>query len=328
MNGPAFRSPHKIIEDIRKLNKQGIRYIGLYQDPRMGGEKYWKELMAALRQEKFDIERLSIDIFFPVDEEFVREVATLGFMVVLYICPDTGTDCVRDVQGRHYSTEDLLKSVKLCHNYHIPVQFFFSVGLAGETRDTIKETWNLWDKVSSMDRMAITSGSFGKGIEHRIPIGGPIIGPIILEPGALAYDFPERYGYKLLYSNLEEYVKALSMPSWHYWLNHETKQLDKNSLIELIVESVEYSINQREKYGVYDLSQADLLHFQLRMDMMAIGEVNRIMSMPDANERESRLKCLRNAIDSGLNFSPDTEDPYNYRKMIREILFYLEKTRP
>jgi B12-binding domain/radical SAM domain protein len=323
MNCPAFRSPDKIIEDIRKLSKQGIRFIGLYQDPRMGGEKYWKELMAALRSEKFDIERLSIDIFFPVDEEFAKEISTIGITVVLYICPDTGDDCVRNVQGRQYSTEDLLNSVKICHKYHIPIQFFFSVGLAGETKETILETWKLWDKVSSMDMRAITSGGFGRGIEHRIPLGGPIVGPIILEPGALAYDFPEKYGYKLLYKNLEEYIEALSMPSWHQWLNHETKNLNKESLIEIIMENVEYSIDEREKYGIYDQSQSDLLRFRLHMDIMAVREVNQIMTIADENERELRLNSLRDAIDSGLDFSKDADDPYNYRKMIKEILFNL-----
>jgi radical SAM superfamily enzyme YgiQ (UPF0313 family) len=50
MENPAFRSPNKIVEDIRKLNNQGINVIGLYQDPRMGGEKYWKKLSSALRK--------------------------------------------------------------------------------------------------------------------------------------------------------------------------------------------------------------------------------------------------------------------------------------
>jgi len=319
MERPAFRSPKKIIEDIRKLNEQGIRFIGLYQDPRMGGERYWKELMAEIRRGKVDIERLTIDIFAPADEEFVREVATIGSRVVLYFCPDTGDDGVRRAQGRCYSTEDILKTVKLCNRYHIPVQVFFSVGLVGETSETIKETWELWDKLCSLDKAALTSGSFGKGVEHRIPIGGPIVGPIILEPGSLAYDFPKRHGYKLLFNNLEEYIKGLSAPSWHQWLNHETKQLDKDALIELILESVEYSINQRKKYEVYDKYQATVNQFRAIADMVAVGAVNRIMSLSDITERESRLKSLRDALDSALSPSSDKHDPYGYQEMIKKI---------
>jgi radical SAM superfamily enzyme YgiQ (UPF0313 family) len=35
---PAFRSPEKIAEDIRKLSEQGVQLVFLAQDPRMGGK--------------------------------------------------------------------------------------------------------------------------------------------------------------------------------------------------------------------------------------------------------------------------------------------------
>jgi B12-binding domain/radical SAM domain protein len=323
MERPSFRSPGKIVEDIKRLNDQGIHRIGLYQDPRMGGEKYWKELMATLRREKLEIEMFSMDLLTTADEEFIREVATIGKPVMLYICPDSGACDVRRAQGRCYSNEDLLNTVELCYRYHIPVTVFFSVGLAGETHETIKETWELWDKLCSLDQMALIKGSFGK-IERGAPMGGPIIGPIILEPGALAFDFPERYGYKLIFSNLEKYIKGLSQPSWHQWLNHETNLLDKNAFIELIFESIDYSINQREKYGVYNKSQATVERFRAKVARIAVDEVNRIMNLPDRTESESRLRSLRDALDSFLNSSPFTGDIYGYREMMwkNTVLMY------
>jgi len=303
MKRPAFRSPGKIVEDIKQLGEQGIRVIGLYQDPRMGGEKYWKELMAALRREKPDIDRLSMDIFTPADEEFVREVATTGEQVELYICAESGAYDVRRAQGRCYSNEELLRTVKLCHSYHIPVTVFFSVGLAGETHETIGETWELWDKLSQLDQAALIKGSFG-GIECRVPIGGPVIGPIILDPGSLAFDFPERYGYKVTFWNLEEYIEALSEPSWHQWINYETNLLNEDALIELIFESIWYSIHQREKYGVYDTSRADFERLKAKVDGVAVDEVNRIMNLQDREEMELSLKSLRDALDSILYSFP------------------------
>ncbi len=299
MKRPAFRSPGKIVEDIKRLNRQGIRFINLFQDPRMGGEKYWKELMATLRREDVDIDGLSIDLFTPADEEFVREVATIGAQVVLYICADSGAHAVRRAQGRCYSNEDLLKTVKLCHRYHIPVTVFLSVGLAGETRETIRQTWELCDTLFSLDHAALIKGSFGS-IERSIPVGGPIIGPIILEPGSLAVDFPERHGYKLSFGNLEEYIEALSAPSWHQWRNYETNLLNKDALVELIFESIEYSIQEKEKYELYDKFQATAERFQAKADKMAVDEVDRIMTLQDRAERESRLQSLRGELDSFL----------------------------
>jgi B12-binding domain/radical SAM domain protein len=319
MERPSFRSPRKIVEDIQRLNDQGIRFISLYQDPRMGGEKYWKELMAALRRGKLDIELLSMDLLTTVDDEFVREVATIGKPVILHICPDSGAYDVRRSQGRCYSNEDLLRTIKLCHRYHILVVVFFSVGLAGETHETIRETWNLGEKLHLLDQAALIKGSF-RGIERRVSIVGPIIGPILLDPGSLAFDFPEKYGYKLFFRNLEEYIKGLSAPSWHQWINYETNLLNKDELIELISESIEYSIHQREKYGVYDRFQATVELFQAKANRIAVDEVNRIMNLEDRAERESRLKSLRGALDSIFYFTPCSDDTYGYRKMMEKIL--------
>jgi B12-binding domain/radical SAM domain protein len=319
MERPSFRSPGKIVGDIQRFNEQGIKLVNLFQDPRMGGEKYWKELMATLRREKLGIDILTMDIFTPVDEEFVREVATIGKPVIFYICPDTGAYDVRRAQGRLYSNEDLLNTAKLCHRYHIPVQVFFSVGLAGETHETIKETWELWDKLCLLDQAALLKGSF-RNIERYVPMGGPLIGPIMLDPGSLAFDFPERYGYKLTFRNLEEYIQGLSQPSWHQWLNHETSLLNKDTYIELIFESIEYDIHQKEKYGFYDKSQTTFERFLVRANMIAVDEVSRIMNLLDRAERESRLKSLRGALDSFLSASPSVSDPYGYREMIGKIL--------
>jgi len=154
-----------------------------------------------------------------------------------------------------------------------------------------------------LDQAALIKGSFG-GIECRVPIGGPVIGPIILDPGSLAFDFPERYGYKVTFGNLEEYIEALSEPSWHQWINYETNLLNEDALIELIFESIWYSIHQREKYGVYDTSRADFERLKAKVDGVAVNEVNRIMNLQDREEMELSLKSLRDALDSILYSSP------------------------
>jgi len=129
-------------------------------------------------------------------------------------------------------------------------------------------------------------------------MGGPIIGPIILEPGSAAFDDPGKYGYKLFFDNLEEYIDALSKPSWHQWLNHETEALSRNELIELILESVVYSISEREKYGAYDRRQAYEKQREVNTDRIAVGEVDKIMNIADKAERRAKLKMLREALDS------------------------------
>ena len=311
---PAFRSPKRIVDDIIRLGEQGIRYAGIYQDPRMGGEQYWKELMETIRDKRPAVEKITFDIFSPVDEEFVREVATLGKQVILYICPDSGSSCIRESLGRFYTNDELLSSIQLCHRYHIPVVTFFSVGLAGETHNEIVETYDLWDKLRMLDQKAITKGGFGR--RDKTPVGGPIIGPIFVDPGSPAYDSPEKYGYNLLFNNLEEYIEGLSKPAWHQWLNYETKLLDKSKLIDYIYESIDYSIEQGEKLGLWDDIVKNRKLILNKIDKIVTDEIDNIYSLDNPAEIESRLTSIKESVNNLVSLKSNNNDKYSYQDII------------
>lgn len=292
---PAFRSPARIIEDIRRLNDQGIRITGLYQDPRMGGESYWRDLLNRLRTEDLEIDRLSIDLLAPADETFLEAVARTGRPVTVHICPDSGCEKVRKLLGRHYSNEELLRTVRYCHKYLIPVTTFFSTGLAGEDRENINETWELMDRLSSLEQIMFTrSNALGSG--SSVHLGGPICGPVLIDPGSPAFDHPEKHGYKLPYNSLEDCIRALSAPSWHQWINYETALLAKDDIIRLILESTAVSISQREEYELNGHSQAEMERQKLKADITALNEVNRIIRLKTGQEQEKALKALKEKI--------------------------------
>ena len=303
MSKPAMRSPGKIIEDIRSLNRQGITFIGLYQDPRMGGEAYWRELMAKLRDERLEIGRLSLDLLSPADEDFIKAVAATRRPVVFHICPDTGSDAVRKAMGRHYTNDELLATIELAHSYGIPVTTFFSAGLAGETRESLEETKELWKKLIALDEKSMMNGSLGN-VSKDIPLGGPIMGPIVLDPGSLAFDNPEQHGYKVRYKSLKHYIAALSKPSWHQWMNYETDQLSIEQLVYAILDMNDFVIDQREKYKMYDLETAYVERVKVETDRAAIQAVEMLEELPDGPEKEARLKVVRNKIDELLDNPP------------------------
>jgi radical SAM superfamily enzyme YgiQ (UPF0313 family) len=143
--------------------------------------------MAKLRDEKLDIGRLSLDLLYPADGEFIRAVAETRRPVVFHICPDTGSDAVRKAMGRHYTNDELLATIELAHSYGIAVTTFFSVGLAGETRGSLEETKELWKKLIALDEKFRMNGSLGK-VSQDIPLGGPIHRAFVLDPGSLAFD--------------------------------------------------------------------------------------------------------------------------------------------
>jgi B12-binding domain/radical SAM domain protein len=299
-NKPSFRSPAKIADDIRRLNRQGIHLLGIYQDPRMGGEEYWRDLFLVLRSEKLEIECLSLDIFAPVSEEFVKAVASTKKQVVFYFCPESGNSNVRERQGRHYSNEDIVDTIKLCYKYRIPVTLFLSTGLAGETLDTMIDTMELWEEIYLLNKTAIEQYNLSE-IGKSILLGGPIMGPIIIDPGSLAHDYPEKYGYKMVFKTLEDHIEAFSQPSWHQWINYETELLSRDDLIELVFKFVEFSIIQRERYGLFSTSDAEIKRFQNKINKIAMEEVDAIMALQDKAERRVKLKLLKDTVDSAFN---------------------------
>jgi B12-binding domain/radical SAM domain protein len=296
MDKPAFRSPAKIVGDIKKLNEYGIYFIGLFQDARMGGKRYWHELLDLLIKEELYIERLSLDILAPVDEEFLKRASRISENLILHLCPDTGSDEVRKLLGRNYTNENLLETIKLCHKYNVPVTNFFSVGLAGETESHMKETWELWEKLDKMDHEALMKGYLG-GAESSVPIGGQILGPIVIDPGSRAFDYPRKYGYKLHYKNLEEYIAWLSKPSWHQWLNYETLVADKDTIVEMIHRSIEFTIDQREKYRFYSSEQAYFERCKIEADRAVVKKVDKIMDIKDPDERLRSIITMRKTLD-------------------------------
>ncbi|MCF8095103.1 MAG: radical SAM protein [Desulfobacteraceae bacterium] len=297
MKRPAFRSPDRLVADMKKLNDQGIYTIGLYQDPRMAGKKYWQELAAALAREKPNIERLSLDLLAPADEEFVREFSRTGQRIIFHLCPDTGCDEVRRQLGRRYSNDEVIETIKLCHKYHIPVTNFFSVGLAGETEQNVRQTWDLWSRLDELNYEAMMKGCFG-GDSDNSPSFGQVLGSIVLDPGSPAFDEPEKYGYKLLYNNLEEYIQGLAQPFWHHWLNYETLFLDRNTIVELILQSVEFTIDQREKYGFYSQAQAYYERCRAEADRVVAREAENIMKLENPRQREIRVINMRRNLDA------------------------------
>ena len=298
MNRPAFRSPAKIISDIKKLNSQGISFVGLYQDPRMGGEKYWRELLTLLAGNDIQLERLSIDLLVPADEEFIKAVAAIGRQVVIHLCPDTGCDAVRAKLGRPYTNEELLECVRLCHDYGLPVTTFFSVGLAEETVSQVADTRMLWEELSSLDK--------GFQVSHGVPVGGPIVGPILVDPGSLAFDRPEHYGYRLLYKTLAEYIEAFSTPSWHHWLNYETTTMNSQAIRNIILETVRFSIDQRYAAGFYDDETAIAESARTTLDRVLVEEVDKIMLLSDESVRDDKLRELKQRYESFLNLPLET----------------------
>lgn len=287
---PAFRSPEKIADDLRKLSEQGVENVFLFQDPRMGGRKYWRALLTILQNAKLKLGQLTLELFGPADEEYLRELSKIRVPIVLTISPESCVDRVRSAHGRKYTNEELFNTIALCKKYGIVLGIFSMIALADDTPETVGETWEIWEQIclTNLKNRNQAPANYGYG---------PMV---LLDPGSRAFDSPADNGYRLVFKNLEGYIGGMSLPSWHQWISYETRSLDRDTIRKLIIDSIEYSINLRERYGSYSSLDADTARlYYVEANKLAVDVVNDAMSL-DEGEREKRLKEFSESLDSRL----------------------------
>ncbi|MEM1677401.1 MAG: radical SAM protein [Nitrososphaerota archaeon] len=289
-NRPAFRSPEKIVEDLDKLHEQGVKTVFLFQDPRMGGRRYWEELFKVLKNEGVAVDHVTLELFEPAPEEYIKTISKIGVSTTLTISTESGSEKVRKLHGRNYTNRALIETIKTCQKYGIPILVFFMVALAYENDETIKEMWKLWEEICIMDKEV-------RGSREGLTAGYGFGQMIFMDPGSPSFDSPSNFGYKLIHKTLEEHVNAMSLPSWHQWINYETCYLDRRSIVRLILDSLEYSINLREKFGIYSRVEA----FRERTcfvnaSRIIVEQVDQIMNVVDEEERNRKLQTLHNTI--------------------------------
>ena len=164
------------------------------------------------------------------------------------------------------------------------------LALANDTPETIKKTWESWEQICRLNL------NFNAPVDYAF---GPMI---LLDPGSLAFDRPTSYGYHLIFKDLEDYIKGMSLPSWHQWISYETKFLDRDQIKKLTIDSLEYSINLRERSGFYSKSEADIARFCfVEASKETIDVVNEAMNIDDEGERLKRLKSFRESLDNKLS---------------------------
>ncbi len=286
---PAFRSPEKIAEDIRKLSEQGVQLGFLFQDPRIGGKEYWSRLLKTLQKEKIQLTQLTMELFGPANEEYIKELSKIEVPIVLIISSESGVDSVRRAHGRNYTNEELFRTIEICKRYDISLGIFSMIALANDTPETIRETWEGWEQICLMNL---------DGKAHVDYAFGPMI---LLDPGSLAFDLPTSYGYRLIFKDLEDYIKGMSLPSWHQWISYETKSLNRDLITKLTIDSLEYSINLRERCGFYSKFEADTARFCfVEAGKETIAVVNDAVNIRDERERLKRLKSFSEFLDSKL----------------------------
>ena len=226
---PAYRDPELVISDIKSLNflfKGPIFTIG---DICQKDDGYARQLLSLIKKQR--IQNHFVFEFFKLPEpEFVEEISKHVKNFNVQLSPESHDHNIRPHFRSFFENNKLEKTIEsLLKAGCNKIDLFFMIGLTGQTCDSVLETVDFCDYLL---------GKFKKRIS-------PFIAPLapFVDPGSLAFENPDQYGYKIFYRTLKEHVEALKLPSWKYWLNYQTKWMSRDQIVEVTYKAAD-KLNQ------------------------------------------------------------------------------------
>jgi len=243
---PARRSAEDIFKDVHNVSQITRGPILLVGDIREGGNPRAHKLLDMLK-EKGVKNTLMFEAFNPMSPQFVKEMAEAAPGFSLDMSPESHDPEVRKVSlGRNFTNkamEDMIQAA--LDNGASRVEIFFMIGLHKQDKksvlDSVDYCEELLKKFNADKRLFLFMG-------HQAPF---------MAPGCPAFEYPERYGFRLLYETFEEHRQALTLPSWKYQLNYETEWLSQKEITEVTYEAIDKLTQLKARYGQLSQKLAD-----------------------------------------------------------------------
>jgi len=286
----AFRSPEAVARDIKQIERFSTGPIFILGDLQQAGDEYAYEVLRRLERMRVK-NQIILELFTPAPEELLRQMSRSCPNFCLEISPESHDPKVRKASGRHYSNEDLERTMADALEFGCSrLDIFFMIGLPQQTPKSVMETIDYCDHL------------FQKfNGDRRL---SPFIAPIspFLDPGSLAFEQPERYGYKVLFKTLEEHRQALVAPSWQYSLNYETSWMTRQQIVDSAYEAIIRLNRLRAKYNTISVEMADIGDQRIKAAWEMANHIDGIL----ARGEQKVLPMLKEKIDE-INAFPVVE---------------------
>ncbi len=283
---PAFRSPEKLAQDIRRIGEYSRGPVFILGDIRQPGEAYAQRFLEAIAG--YD-QPVFIELFDAAPPEFFRQVARALPNFTVEISLESHDEAVRRAFGRPYSNAAIEASMEAALDAGCQrLDIFFMVGLKGQTYDSVMATV---DYARTL-------------LERFTPLYGPRLIPFIsplapfLDPGSRAFEEPEKHGYRLFARTLAEHRQRLLAPSWKYVLNYETVWMNRDQIVEATYEAGLRLNLLKGEFRVIEAAQAEATAARIRRARRLMAEIDRIVATtPEGEPRRQALRALKAEVD-------------------------------
>ncbi len=283
---PAYRKPEDLARDIRRVGQFSRGPVFILGDIRQAGDDYADRFLDAISGYEKPV---FIELFDATPPGFFRRVARALPNFTVEISLESHDDRVRRAFGRPYTTQAIERSINDALEAGCQrLDLFFMVGLREQTFESVMETVDYGGRLLSR---------YASAGEHRVI---PFISPLapFVDPGSRAFEEPERYGYRLYCRTLEEHRRALLAPSWKYVLNYETEWMNRDQIVAATYEAGQRLNRLKAEHGIIESAVAAATDKRIARAVALSAEIDRIMTIDDAAQRQARLRELKPQVDS------------------------------
>lgn len=294
---PSFRDADLIVEDIKQISRFTNGPIFVIGDLNQPGYNYADKVIAGLKKIKIKNEMV-FEIFEPATEDFFDKLADAVPNFNFEFSPESHDPKVRKKCGKCYSNEEIELNIQWalergCNKFDI----FFMIGLPYQTQKAVLET---------VDYCGHLLDNYGNRVV-------PFISPLapFLDPGSIAFENPEKFGYKIFYHTLEDYRQALLKPSWKYFLSYETQWLNRDQIVDISYEAGKRLSKIKYDHGLIDKTEYEDIITRIELAKGLIQRIDEICSNPD------QIDCWDELQGLALNMDRDSISTINKKNEIK-----------
>lgn len=313
---PSFRAPELVARDIQNVGRYTNGPIFVVGDVRQGGEVYARTLLEHLGRMK-PANQVVLELFTPASKDYFEMVSRAIPRFNFEFSPESHLEEVRRSSGKTYSNAELEATIEDalacgCQKFDL----FFMFGLPRQTPEKA---------LATVEYCHYLLKKFGTRLN-------PFISPLapFIDPGSLAYEESEKFGYRVFCRTLEEHRQALLQPSWKYTLSYETQWMTREEIVDTTYQAALRLNRIKAECGLIDAKVGEGIEARIKEAMLMMERIDEIMKEGDAGIRERRFNELKPKIDQ-LSISticetdeikwPAGKRRFNYFNIARDILF-------
>lgn len=216
----AFHSPQYIAAQIAAFTKEGIPSVTIQDPITLLGEAFLTELCEQILRLGIKLEILNIFVEpRTFSDGFFKLLSMCAEKVVLDYGIESGAESVLTLSDRSFSKKELLENFKLAVRYGIKILTWWMVGMPGETKDTIKDTFEFM-------RETLAVGALPRWVT-----------PLILFPQTDMAVNAARYNITPYFSSFDDYknyskVKANQYGVYEQLVTHSPNGMTSKEIIE------------------------------------------------------------------------------------------------